>query len=203
MGTQILPANLLQCGLLSLHGSTGPARTCSRVGSPRSNSLLQASTCSSVGYSMGCRWVSAPLWILMGCRGTACLTTVISTGCRGTSDLAPGAPPPPPSSLTLMPAELFLSDILTPFSRRSCRGGRSGLAILKYVIAEALPPSTDGLGLGLWWVSPGVGWHWLYQTQGKLLAACHRSHLCSPSTTKNLPTNPIHHLFIAVPPLSE
>ncbi|KAK4830416.1 hypothetical protein QYF61_010947 [Mycteria americana] len=38
---------------------------------------------------------------LQGCMGTACLTTVFTMGCRGISALAPGAPPPPPSSLTL------------------------------------------------------------------------------------------------------
>jgi len=53
----------------------------------------------------------------MGYRGTACLITVFSTGCRGISALVPGAPPHPPSSLTLMSEELFLSRFLTPLSQ--------------------------------------------------------------------------------------
>lgn len=44
-----------------------------------------AATCSSMGYSMGHRWISAPLWTFMGCKGTASLSTVFSRGCRGAS----------------------------------------------------------------------------------------------------------------------
>jgi len=53
----------------------------------------------------------------MGYRGTACLTMVFSMGCRGISALAPGAPSAPPSSLTLVSAELFLSHHLAPLSQ--------------------------------------------------------------------------------------
>ena len=69
----------------SLHGPQVLAGACSSTGSPQGHSLLQASTCSSVGSSTGCRWRSAPPWTTMGCRGTACLTMVCSTGCRGKS----------------------------------------------------------------------------------------------------------------------
>ena len=58
-------------------------------------------------------WIFAPPVTSMGCRGTACLTMVFTMGCRGISAPAPGAPPPPPSSLTLVSAELFLSHILS------------------------------------------------------------------------------------------
>ena len=104
----------------SLHGATGPQvlpGACSSAGFPQGHSLLRASTCSGVGSSTGCRWISAPPWTSMGCRGTACLTMVFTMGCRGISALVPGAPPPPPSSPTSVSAELFLSHILTPLSR--------------------------------------------------------------------------------------
>jgi len=87
----------------------------SSMGLPQSHSLLRASTCSGMGSLLGCRWISAPPWTSMGCRGTACLTMVCSMCCRGISALVPGARPPSPSSLTLVSAMLFLSHILTPF----------------------------------------------------------------------------------------
>jgi len=83
---------------------------CSSAGTPWGHSLLWASTCSSVGSSMGYRWKSAPLRTSPGCRGTACLTIVFSTG---RSALVPGAPPPSPSSLTSVSAGLFFSCSLT------------------------------------------------------------------------------------------
>jgi len=91
--------------------------TCSSAGSPWGHSLLWASTCSGMGPSLRCRWVSALLWASMDCRGTACLTMGCSMGCRRTSAPVPGAPPPPPSSLTLVSAEL---SHLTPLSYCSC-----------------------------------------------------------------------------------
>ena len=105
----------------SLHGATGPARSLLQRGLPTgSQPPLDTSFCSGVGSSTGCRWISAPPWTSMGCKGTACLTMVFTTGCRGISAPAPGAPPPPPSSLTLVSAELFLSHILSPLSGCNC-----------------------------------------------------------------------------------
>lgn len=44
--------------------------------------------------------------------------------------------------------------------------------------------NTSGwLGLALWQVQLGAGWHWLCQSWGKFLAAFHSSHSCSPTTT--------------------
>jgi len=93
----------------SLHSSIGPSRSLLQCGlsmgsQPRSHTF----TCSTVGSSLGYRWISAPSWASMGCRRTACLTIVFITGCRGISALVSRAPPPPPSSLTLVSAELFL-----------------------------------------------------------------------------------------------
>jgi len=60
-----------------------------------------------MGSSLGCRWVSAPPWTSMGCKGTTYLTMVFSTGCRGISAPTPRAPPPLPSSSTLVSARVF------------------------------------------------------------------------------------------------
>jgi len=107
-------------------------QTCSSVGS-----CLHGSTCP--GRSLLQCWVSTgsqPPWgislllcgvlprlqmeicstvDLHGLQGTACLTMVFSAVCRRISAPTPGVPPPPPSSLTLESAELFLSHILTLF----------------------------------------------------------------------------------------
>jgi len=102
----------------SLHGSTGPARSLLQSGLPMGSQLpsgIHLLQCRVP--SMGYRWRSAPPWTSMGCRGTACLTMVFIMGCRGKlSAPVPGAPPPPPYSLTLVSAGLFLSHRLTPLS---------------------------------------------------------------------------------------
>jgi len=125
--------------------STGPqvlAGACSSMGSPQGHSLLWAHPPAQHRVpSTGYRWISAPPWTSIGCRGTACLTMVFSTGCRGISVLAPGAPPSPPS-LALVSAGLFLSYSLTPLSYCSFL-----FPLLNYVIPEALPPSLVGSAL--------------------------------------------------------
>ncbi|KAK4815745.1 hypothetical protein QYF61_006783 [Mycteria americana] len=84
MGSQVLPENLLQCGLLSmdlrscqepapvrapLHGPQVLSGACSSAGSLQGHSFLQGtSTCSGVGSSMGCRRISSPPLTFMGCR---------------------------------------------------------------------------------------------------------------------------------------
>ena len=90
--------------------STGPqvlAGACSSVGSPQGHSFLQASTCSGMGY----RWITAPPWISMDCRETTSRAMVFIMSCKGRLS-APTfwvPPPSPPSSLTLVPAEFFLT----------------------------------------------------------------------------------------------
>lgn len=83
MVTQVLPAKLLQHGLLSF-GFTGPTRSelqyCFLLWSP---SLLWASSCSDVGSPMGCRWISLPQWTSMLCSGvwnTSCPSFCIHFG---------------------------------------------------------------------------------------------------------------------------
>jgi len=90
--------------------------------------VLQVETCSTVDHH--------------GLQGTACLTMVFSTCCRGISTPAPGAPLPP--SLTLGAAELFLS-----YSHSSLQLllHRWFFSLLKYVITEVLPPSPMGSAL--------------------------------------------------------
>jgi len=146
MGSQALPVNLLQVGLLS-PWVRGPGRSLLQhrlhLGSqpPAGIHLLQC-----VVPSTGCRWISAPPWSSLGCRGTTCLTTVFIMNFRGkVSALAPGAPPPPPSSLILVSAELFLSHHFTPLSW--LLPFRSFLPFLKYVITEVLPPLLIGSAL--------------------------------------------------------
>jgi len=96
--------------------------------------------------STGYRWISAPSWTSMVCRGTNCLTMVFIMSCRGKlSALVSRAPPPPPSSLTLVSAELLLSHSLTPLSLLLFHCSFSPL--LKYVTTEVLPPSLIGLAL--------------------------------------------------------
>jgi len=78
------------CSSLGSYSHVLPG-ACFSVGSPQGHSLLWGtSTCSGVGSSMGCRWISAPpRTSTMGCRVTACLTMVFSMGYRGISALAP------------------------------------------------------------------------------------------------------------------
>jgi len=72
------------CSVGSPPQAAGPARSLLQCELPMDCSFLQGtSTCSSMGSSTGCRWISSPPWSSMGCRGTACLTMVFSKGCRG------------------------------------------------------------------------------------------------------------------------
>lgn len=64
---------------------------------------VTASFEQSFGSSMGSRWISAQPWTSMGCRGASCLTT----DCREISVPESGAPPPSPSSVTVLSAEFF------------------------------------------------------------------------------------------------
>ena len=129
-----------------------------------------------------------PRGVLHGLQGNLC-STVNLHGLQGDSlpshhglqgNLCSGAPPPSPSSLTSVSAWLFLSHP-TPLST-------VGLfsvvlfPLLKYAITEALPLLLMGSALARGRSDLEVG---------KLLAASHRSHPCSPSpAAKPLPHKP-------------
>jgi len=157
------------------------------MGFSQGHSILWAPPCSGVGSSKGCRWISAPPWTSMGCRGAAFLTMVFSTGCRGFSALAPGVPPPP-SSLTLVSAELFLLHNLTPLS--CCKCCYAGLFLFLNVLLQSYYDRG-------WWAQP---WSVADPSRrqlalalldlGELLAPSHRRHSCRPSTAKTLPLKP-------------
>jgi len=169
-------------------GSQVLAGACSSMLSPWGHRLLGSHVIYLLQrgvHSMGYRWISSPPWTSMDCRGTAWVIMVFIMSCRRKlSTLAPGASPPPPSSLTLVSAELFLSHSLTPLSRTGSLQLFSPSYMCYHRSATTI---ADWLSLGQWWVLLRAGWHWVYQTCGKLLATCHRSHPCSPPTTKTLP----------------
>jgi len=64
---------------------------CSSLGFPRGLSLLWASSYSSVGSSLGCRWGSAPPWTSMGYTWRSGPPWT-STGCRA-QPASPGSAP--------------------------------------------------------------------------------------------------------------
>lgn len=93
-------------------GLVSPSYAVSAAHSSSGRGLLTHFNCSSMRSSRGSRWISvisAPPLPFQGLQGHSCLTIVFSTGCKGISALPPGALLPPPSSLTLMSAELVLS----------------------------------------------------------------------------------------------
>ena len=152
------------------------------------NLLHCTAACST---STGCRWISAPLLTSMGCRDTTHLIMAFIEDCRRISSLVPGAPPPPPSSLTLVSAELFLSHFPASLSHLLCHI----FFTLKYFFTfiEALPVSFMGLVLATGrsvLELAGAGCCCLCLTWGQLPVSSHRSHHCSPPATKTLPHKP-------------
>ena len=122
--------------------------------------------------SMGYRWICAPLWTSMDCRGTTYLSMVFSMRCKGRLFAPASRAPPPPSFFTDLGVCRVLSHVLT------------SLSLLPFYHSFFSSPSyicyhrgtttiADGLSHGQKQVSLGAGWHWLYQTQRKLPAASH------------------------------
>ena len=135
------------------------------------------------GLQQAAGWISGPLWS-MGYRGTTCCTVVFSMGCRGICSLAHGAPPPHPSSLTLMSAELFLSH----FYRSSLP---AAMQCIFYPFLNTLSwrhHQVFLLGFGQQQVHPGAVSSCLCLTWGQLLVPSHKSHTCSLPCYQKVPT---------------
>ena len=119
-----------------------------------------------MGSSMNCGVDICLAWSSMGCSGTTCSITVISTSCGWISALAPGAPPPLLSSLILV----FILLIFTLFFLLSCLC--SILLFLECVFPEEQPTRLRGLAV----------------------SCSHRGHTCSPLLPKPCHLHPIHHV---------
>lgn len=91
---------LLQCGSSRGHSSCQEPASAWALHGPQF--LPGISSWSGEASSMGC------------CVGI-CSTMVFPLGCLGISAPLPGAPPPPPSSLALVFASLFLTITFSPF----------------------------------------------------------------------------------------
>jgi len=130
-----------------------PGQTKTSMSSPQGHSLLWASTCSGVLSSTGCRWISAPLWTPWAAEGQPASPL---SGCRGISAPVPGAPPPPPSSVTLVSAKLFLSHFLTPLCFGFCCGAVFSPSICYHRGATTV---YDAFGLGQRQVRLGADWY--------------------------------------------
>jgi len=102
----------------SLHRSAGPGRGLLQRGLPTGSQLPSGIHLLQRGVpSTGYRWISAPPWTSVDCRETTSLAMVFVTSCKGRLSAPTFQVPPPPPSLTLVSAELFLSHSLTPLSR--------------------------------------------------------------------------------------
>lgn len=177
MGTQVIPANLLQWGLLSPQGR----RTFHEPVDMKAFHRIRACfghiypLCwrSSVGYM----WLSAPSWPFMGCRETACLTVIFYMECREISALLPGAP----SSLTLVSAEVFSSHVITPDRWWCCIGFPARFHVCSHRSTITI---TDGHSLGQHWDHLETDWYVVSWKWEKPLIASHSSHSVAPPLPK-------------------
>lgn len=113
-----------------------------------------------------------------------------STGCRGTGASASawsalwaaGESQLPLLLLHLVPTGLFplaCSHVVVVL-----------FALPEYVVTEVLPPFLKCPALSGGTSITGATSNWFYRTQRKILAVSHRSHSCTPPTTKAWPCKP-------------
>jgi len=101
----------------SLHGSAGPARSLLQHGLPTGSLLPSDIPLLRCGVpSTGYRWISAPPWTSMDCRGQLASPWSSTRAAREDSLLRHLEHLLPSPLLTLVSAELFLSHHLTPLS---------------------------------------------------------------------------------------
>lgn len=120
--------------------------------------------------SMGFHGFGHPPALAQSCRA-----------CRRVSALAPGETPAPPAQ-TWGTVGLFPLHILIPLSSCHCIGVFSLFNSVIHHCWQAQP-----------WPAAGPSrsrWHWLHRRWGKLLAAFHWSHACSPPKYQNLAMQP-------------
>lgn len=141
------------------------------------------STCSSTGFSMGYRWISAPTWTLMGCRGTTYVTMVLSTECREISAPVSGALPPfsfPLWCMQIVSLTFSHSSFPEPIVQ-------DFLPFFIYATTGALPIPL----LGSLWAAAGLPWSYLKMALGDVGAAS-----CifpqKPPVQPPLPPKPCH-----------
>jgi len=133
------------------------------------------------GVLHSCRWRSAPPWTSMGCRGI--------------SALAPEAPPSPLFSLNLGVCRVV--SVMCSHSSLWLQLCSGFFSLLKYVIAEALPPLLVGLALasGRCVLEPaGLG---SVGDGGSFWHRVREANPVPPCTTKTLPRKP-HTINLAV-----
>lgn len=104
----------------------------------------------------------------------------VVTGCTGISAPLPGAPPSPPSSLTVDSAGRF-SHIFS-LSHSCC--------CAVFLNHRGTANITNGLSFGQQQGHLGVSRNWLLPPQGQILASSHVRQPCSPLATKTLPCKP-------------
>ena len=185
--------------------STGPARSLLQHELlTESQPPLGASTFSSMGSSTGCRWRSTPLRTFMGFKVTAYLTTVFSRACRGICAPASGTPLPPPSSLTLVSAELFLTYSHSSLQLQMLL--RKFFSLLNCVIPVDLPPLLMGSALassGSLLEPAGIG---SIRHRGSFWQFLTEATPVTPPATKTLPHKPntlshLREVFFTLVPL--
>ena len=127
----------------------------------------------SLPWGAGLQEQAAPVWVfIMGCRGKSCLL-------RHLEHILP--------LLLHWPwcLQSFFSHIVSILSLDCCPTANFTPSSICYY--RGATTIADWLGLGQWF---RAGWHWLYQTWGKLLAASYRSHPLVAPCYQNLAMQP-------------